>query len=345
MPRLFLAVLLLLMLSVAPGLAGKADPDVPKPDAEGAWRIITHDDAITTSKCLGSREAPLCVVETAIACTVRGGQDLCRRAWGDEAADWGGASDTYWEKYRVVAAGRYRQGDRRLDEWNEELPWVPGDVWIIVARMECRKSKCLEFAAGPYFHKLYILHQGADGWLAEDVRPAHNLDYPMPAAPDAADAAGPDLPRPDPRGTWQAMTHDDATTTSKCLGSRESPMCVVETELACKLRGDMDLCRKLHSFIHERSGETKNKWWKYRVQTVGHFRKGNPKRDEREEEIGWETGDSWIVVDTVDCDGNGCANVDPEVWRYTLDRYILRKRADGWVLIDVRPLHDPQLRP
>ena len=51
----------------------------------------------------------------------------------------------------------------------------------------------------------------------------------------AAAAAGrhaPDLPRPDPKGTWRKITWDDATTTSKCIGDLSTPLCALETVLA-----------------------------------------------------------------------------------------------------------------
>jgi hypothetical protein len=346
MPRLFVAALFLLILSVGPVLAGTPDPDVPKPDPKGFWRVITPDATTSTSKCLGSRETPLCVVETAIACEARGGLDLCRRAWGEEAGNWDGLGNEYWEKYRVLAAGRYRQGDRHFDEWNDELPWVPGDVWIIVYRENCYKEECSDLPARAqrYHHKRYILHQEADGWLAEDVRPVHSHLRP-PIAPPPAAQADPDLPRPDPKGFWRDMTHDDSSTTSKCLGSRETPLCVVETRLACALRGDADLCRRVWYQGFKPTAQPTYEWWRYRVHSSGHFRKGDPQRDEREEEIGWEPGDMWIVIDEMKCHDDRCFRIQPQVKRYVLKRYILRKQYDGWHVVTAGLWHNSQSQP
>ncbi len=63
--------------------------------------------------------------------------------------------------------------------------------------------------------------------------------------PDAS-AAGrrndPDVPPRDPRGYWRQMTLDDATSTSKCVGTFDTPVCAVETVVACFARSRWDLC-------------------------------------------------------------------------------------------------------
>lgn len=63
------------------------------------------------------------------------------------------------------------------------------------------------------------------------------------AAPAAAQrAADPDLPRADPRGYWRQVTLDPETTTSKCIGNLSTPLCAVETMVACRERHDWDMC-------------------------------------------------------------------------------------------------------
>jgi hypothetical protein len=52
-----------------------------------------------------------------------------------------------------------------------------------------------------------------------------------------------DLPSPDRPGTWRWMTQDPETTTSRCVGETKTPLCTIETFLACRIRADLELCR------------------------------------------------------------------------------------------------------
>jgi hypothetical protein len=52
----------------------------------------------------------------------------------------------------------------------------------------------------------------------------------------------PEVPARDPRGYWRQMTLDDATSTSKCVGKFDTPVCAVETVVACFARSRWDLC-------------------------------------------------------------------------------------------------------
>ena len=71
------ALLFALILTPGWAFAGKPGADLPKPDPKGYWRVMTQDDATTTSKCLGSRETPLCAVENFRACNLRKVAELC----------------------------------------------------------------------------------------------------------------------------------------------------------------------------------------------------------------------------------------------------------------------------
>jgi hypothetical protein len=66
----------------------------------------------------------------------------------------------------------------------------------------------------------------------------------MIALPGLAVAQGNDpmLPPPDPSGSWRKLTRDDATTTSRCIGNPVTPLCAVETYLACFVRRQPELC-------------------------------------------------------------------------------------------------------
>ncbi len=59
------------------------------------------------------------------------------------------------------------------------------------------------------------------------------------AGANAADS----IVKPDPPGVWRMLGPDDQDTTSKCIGKPKTPICAVETVLACFVRGDNSLCR------------------------------------------------------------------------------------------------------
>ena len=52
-----------------------------------------------------------------------------------------------------------------------------------------------------------------------------------------------DLPPIDPPNHWHVLTQDDASSDSKCIGNPVTPLCAVETSLACFIRHDDELCR------------------------------------------------------------------------------------------------------
>jgi len=53
----------------------------------------------------------------------------------------------------------------------------------------------------------------------------------------------PDLPPPDSRGSWRIIGLTDEASTSDCIGKPISPICAIETNIACLLRHDLELCR------------------------------------------------------------------------------------------------------
>lgn len=52
-----------------------------------------------------------------------------------------------------------------------------------------------------------------------------------------------EVPPPDPQGVYRTLTGDNATSTSRCIGSTDEPLCAVETVLACQSRDNAELCR------------------------------------------------------------------------------------------------------
>ena len=43
-------------------------------------------------------------------------------------------------------------------------------------------------------------------------------------------------------GSFRLMTRDDTTSTSKCIGNPVTPLCAIETHLACWARDNKELC-------------------------------------------------------------------------------------------------------
>lgn len=77
----------------------------------------------------------------------------------------------------------------------------------------------------------------------------------------------------DPPDYWRKMTLDDETSTSKCVGRLNSPICAMETKEACNVRGDNALCQKAvtdaEGRVFIRSPErSPNIWWSYRFSKV-----------------------------------------------------------------------------
>jgi hypothetical protein len=68
--------------------------------------------------------------------------------------------------------------------------------------------------------------------------------------PMAGTRAADSIVKPDPPGVWRILGPDDKDTTSKCIGKPKTPICAVETFLACFVRDDESLCG--NSAIYER---------------------------------------------------------------------------------------------
>ncbi len=76
------------------------------------------------------------------------------------------------------------------------------------------------------------------------LRPFFFLCALLPAALTVpAAAADPDLPPLARPGQWYYVTQNDANSSSHCIGAPTTPLCAVETLLACFQRGQMPLCR------------------------------------------------------------------------------------------------------
>jgi hypothetical protein len=64
----------------------------------------------------------------------------------------------------------------------------------------------------------------------------------LAVAAEAAEKKSSVIPRPDPPDSWHRLTHWDETSTSKCLGKPTTPLCALDTLLACFLRRTWEIC-------------------------------------------------------------------------------------------------------
>lgn len=112
------------------------------------------------------------------------------------------------------------------------------------------------------------------------------LCLPLPAL-----AAG-DAPFPavDPPGQWRIITRSDATSSSRCLGRPATPLCAVETLLACFLRGRFELCRQVDHGAQEyaeifTAPSDLSKYLAYRVVSAGPGQDGEVRIDVAQREM------------------------------------------------------------
>jgi hypothetical protein len=157
----------------------------------------------------------------------------------------------------------------------------------------------------------------------------------LSATTSAADGREP-LPQPDPPDVWRRMTHDDATTTSRCLGDLSDPICVVETDIACLLRGDQTRkCRSILAsglkFSYREEGENQPFWTKYRILSSQWVVRKSQVIGRRENVLyRWRRGDLRVDVSVRDCFEYSDDCGDPLGMRWM---YFLRRINFRWVIL------------
>lgn len=169
-------------------------------------------------------------------------------------------------------------------------------------------------------------------------------------AANAADPAA-DVPLPPitPKGQFLVMTKDDATSTSKCIGNPVTPMCAVETVLACNVRGIDELCRigmGLKTYPKYNFGPSLPEIYRVvrrEILTDRRFPwRPDKDLDERPGEISLQAGDIRIDLFEKDCwhdtiSPTACTT-DPDIPSRVA--FIVRRQGDRWAVIDWRPPYD-----
>lgn len=150
-------------------------------------------------------------------------------------------------------------------------------------------------------------------------------------------AAEPDLPSADPPGTWRRITQDADSTDSKCIGQLTSPLCAVETKLACFTRQEEELCAMADlvpdpgGYIHFKSAEYRVT--RYRITGSRIMTEGDILIWHRLScQWPWRPGDVAVDLEQLDCwlddRGRERCPIRAAAKPYP-GRYALRQGADG----------------
>lgn len=146
--RLFYLLILIAIVAtvwtISPAIASD---QLPPPDPEGTWRVITQDPATTTSKCIGDTSTPVCALETLLACFARNDYPLCAQTMLNPFEPTGEVSNV---TYRIYESRRLQCNDPLLDFYGEDYgndyPSTPrkGDVdfYIKIKYCEASEIKC-----------------------------------------------------------------------------------------------------------------------------------------------------------------------------------------------------------
>ena len=136
------------------------------------------------------------------------------------------------------------------------------------------------------------------------------------------------LPSPD---QWNYITASQELTTSQCIGVPKSPLCAMETLLACFQRDEFQLCRMVDDKADEyaqvfASPSPRERYLAYRLVQGVTFKGPAP-----EEDPVIQAGDVMLVVDQRD----GALGVSAPPTNAPDQRFILRQQADKrWKIIN-----------
>jgi hypothetical protein len=250
--RMVLMVVLVMLALVVPGGPARAGTPDPCADIDGRWRTTGHDQAHTTSRCIGNPITPQCAIETLDAVFLRGDVGLLASVAAPGFArfddDWADMNAKDFSKskyfYRIVLCRVLTADDRPLTGWgrvrpgvspNRDYAWYPGDVLLEDEFELCdiKQSRASCFKKSPdHGSFIRILRRLDTGhWRLVDWDSWDNI-FPIQGH------VGPPC-RPEDQGL-RFLTGDAATTTSHCLDSNQTPLCTAETYLKGVLAGERD---------------------------------------------------------------------------------------------------------
>lgn len=124
------------------------------------------------------------------------------------------------------------------------------------------------------------------------------------------------------QGFKGVRTITQTTASSSCIGQPRTPLCAVETFLACGARLDWELCEKVG--IDGLSNDTKDDHAKYKFETASYFTQAQYDKLGREP---WAApGNVEVRLAVSFCDTKGCSP-------YSTISYALGKAQTGWLLL------------
>jgi len=250
--RMVLMVVLVMLALVVPGGPARAGTSDPCADIDGRWRTTGHDQAHTTSRCIGNPITPQCAIETLDAVFLRGDVGLLASVAAPGFArfddDWADMNAKDFSKskyfYRIILCRVLTADDRPLTGWgrvrpgvspNRDYAWYPGDVLLEDELELCdiKQSRASCFKKSPgHGSAISILRRLDTGhWRLVDWDSWDNI-FPIQGH------VGPPC-RPEDQGL-RFLTGDAATTTSHCLDSNQTPLCSTETYLKSVLTGERE---------------------------------------------------------------------------------------------------------
>jgi hypothetical protein len=150
-----------------PAHAEDAPPELPPIDGPDQWHVLTHDDATSTSKCIGDPKTPLCAVETVLACFVREERELCLTGTGGASENFGFDKNRseYSLLYWVAKAELVSEKNKKHYKQVRYLKPQNGDIAIGIRDARCYDSKCNKPVGPP---TIYLVRRNGDKWMAAD---------------------------------------------------------------------------------------------------------------------------------------------------------------------------------
>ena len=304
-----LGILIVAVVLVWSALLAPAEAQV------GEVRTITQADA--TSGCIGNPITPECALEAFLACGVRHELDLCATVgirYPDYVYSWGPVFVDYWFiESRVLGENHIPEDKRHL------FALGPGDVEVTVHERFCDVSGPRCAYAQEWTH-YYVLKPVEGRWhIASNT--------------GSIGTGGPTGMHFGPIGTFERVTPDGAT--SGCIGDPRTPLCAVETFLACTIRRDLELCRsvgveKLDFVPFEGEGFTD-----YRIM-ANSILSGDEVAEDKQYLFGFERGDAEIAVHKRTCDFlSNCSDWAPYSGRTLY--YIVKPVAGLWQVASMGP--------
>ena len=154
----------------------------------------------------------------------------------------------------------------------------------------------------------------------------------LTAVPGLAGGVDPGLPAPDSPGYWRYVTQKDETSTSKCIGDPKTPICAVDTVMACFTRWDDSICDKVKHFVgygpDTSSRATSGRFMRYRIISARRLRASDIPPHRKTGILAWKPGDLQVTVHRKTCGIGGCGGLSPTETTFTI------RRAGGiWTVV------------